>query len=259
MDDLKITGSDFCEVCGMPRIRSMEVLGTIQTFRVRCNCESAERDAYVAKMKAEERRQEIERNRSTGFSERRLREYTFKADDGGNPKLMTMCRNYAENFADFRRDGKGLLIYGTVGNGKTFMAAAIANKLIDDGYRVLMTSMTRIVNQIWSDQNKNEYLDSLKNYDLLIIDDFGVERETDFMSEKVFEIIDARYRQELPLIVTSNLTDEELRTPGDLKKQRVYSRIFEMCLPFKVSGADRRKAAIGKEASYYMNMLKGEK
>lgn len=61
------------------------------------------------------------------------------------------------------------------------------------------------------------------------------------MNEMVFNVIDARYRSGKPLIVTSNLTSEELMRPNNIDKQRIYSRVLEMCFPVEVKGVDRRK------------------
>lgn len=258
MDDLNVKEEDFCPVCKKSRLRSMDVLGTVQTFRVMCDCEAKERDEENERRAKEEKELEIRNNRDLAFSEKRLRTCTFESDDGNNPMLTRVCKNYAAHFPEFKRQNKGLLLYGTVGNGKTFMTAAIINKLIDEGRRVMMTNLSRIINRLWSEEDKNSCLDSMKEYELIVIDDFGVERETDYISEKVYEIIDARYRSGLPLIITTNLTGEDLRAPGDVKKQRIYSRIFEMCIPFKVEGKDRRKAALGRETNYFMQILKGE-
>ena len=257
--ELNVKHEDVCPVCGKSRLRSMEILGTLQTFRIMCDCESAARDADYERRAEEERALEIRNNRDIAFTEKRLRGCTFETDDRSNPMLTRVCRNYADYFEEFKRQNKGLLLYGTVGNGKTFMTAAIINKLIDDGRKVMMTNLSRIINRLWNEEDKNSYLDSMKNYELMVIDDFGVERESDYIGEKVYEIIDARYRSGLPIIITTNLTGDDLRAPGDVKKQRIYSRIFEMCIPFKVEGKDRRKAALGAETNYFMNILKGER
>ena len=63
-------------------------------------------------------------------------------------KVSDAMQNYVKNFADFKKDGKGLLLYGTPGTGKTYYAACIANGLIDNGYSVLMTNFARLTNKI---------------------------------------------------------------------------------------------------------------
>lgn len=82
----------------------------------------------------------------------------------------------------------------------------------------------------------------------LVLDDVGIERQTGYMAEKMFEIIDARYRSRRPLIVTTNLTLEEISNPQQMEYKRVFDRIVEMCQPIHVSGEGRRKA-IAREKS----------
>jgi DNA replication protein DnaC len=154
---------------------------------------------------------------------------------------MEAARRYAINFDEFRKQGKGLLLFGTVGTGKTYAAACIANALIDRGIPVLMTNFARIANTVggmW--EGKQEYYDSLNKFPLLILDDLAAERKTEYMSEIVFNVIDARYRAGLPLIITTNLTSEELKHPSDISYQRTFSRLLEMCLPVEVKGKDKR-------------------
>jgi DNA replication protein DnaC len=84
-------------------------------------------------------------------------------------------------------------------------------------------------------QDKNDFIDSLNKYSLLILDDFGVERNTEFALEQVFSVIDSRYRSRKPMIVTTNLTLDELNDPADLAHQRIYDRVLERCVPVKIN------------------------
>ena len=150
--------------------------------------------------------------------------------------------NYVNNFTEFKKDGKGLLLHGTVGTGKTYFAACIANRLVEQGYSVLMTNFTRLSNQIQGMfEGKQKFIDSLNRYTLLIIDDLGVERNTEYMQEMVYSIVDSRYRSGLPFIITTNLTADEIKKPQDVGYSRIYDRILERCHPVEVSGVSRRR------------------
>ena len=106
----------------------------------------------------------------------------------------------------------------------------------------MVTNVTRITNRLQSTfDGKQEYLDSLNKFTLLVIDDFGMERNTEYMNEIVYNVIDSRYRSGKPLIVTTNLTMQEINNPDNIDKQRIYSRINEMCVPIRVEGKDRRQ------------------
>ena len=99
-------------------------------------------------------------------------------------------------------------------------------------------------------EDRTAFLDSLGDYDLLIIDDLGVERSTEYSMEQMFSIVDSRYRSGRPLIVTTNLKLDELKHPPDLAHAHIYDRILERCAPilfdgknFREDNAARTKAA----------------
>ena len=227
-----------CGVCHKQVQTEIEVFGQKRTVRCICDCRKKELEAEEERKKFEER----QRQRSICFSETNMANWTFQNDDGKNPKLSEAMKNYVNNFTDFKKEGKGLLLFGTVGTGKTYLAACIANSLIDKGYRVLMTNFARLTNQIQGMfDGKQEFIDSLNRYSLLIIDDLGAERKSEFMQEMVFNIIDSRYRSGLPFIITTNLTTDEIKKPQEIGFSRIYDRILERCFPVEVSGNSRRR------------------
>lgn len=87
-----------------------------------------------------------------------------------------------------------------------------------------------------------EMIAELNRARLLIIDDLGAERNTDFALEKVYSIIDSRYQSGLPMILTTNLDLQEMQTCTDIRYKRVYERILEVCYPVRFSGNSLRKA-----------------
>lgn len=215
--------------------------GTTRTVRCACEC-SVEQNAREAEEKRKrDRMQYLDSMRRTGFPDAEMREWTFDKSDHSDPKNETIARKYAANFDAMMEQGTGLLLCGQVGTGKSFLAAAIANELISQGTPCLMTNFSRIISRISEKFGGDQkYLDNLSRFDLLIIDDLGAERDTEFTWEKVMNVIDARYRAGLPLIITTNLTPKELYDPSDIRRQRVFSRLKEMCICLEVNGADRR-------------------
>ena len=88
---------------------------------------------------------------------------------------------------------------------------------------------------------RNEVVDRLCRYPLLIIDDFGMERGTEYALEQIYNIVDSRYRSRKPLIVTTNLTLDEIRHPQDTAHARIYDRLLEMCVPICCIGVSLRR------------------
>ena len=91
-------------------------------------------------------------------------------------------------------------------------------------------------------KDRNEYITRLCGFPLLILDDFGMERGTEYGLEQVYNVVDSRYRSGKPLIVTTNLTLEELQNPEDTAHARIYDRLMEMCCPVCITGENFRKA-----------------
>ena len=135
----------------------------------------------------------------------------------------------------------GLLLWGEVGTGKTYFAACIANALVENCVSVKMTNFSTILNDLFYENDKNQYIDRLNNHNLLIIDDLGIERDTEYALEQVYNIIDARYKSNKPLIVTTNLTITEIKNPVDTAHKRIYDRVLEMCVPVKFDGENFRQ------------------
>jgi DNA replication protein DnaC len=228
-----------CRICGGPRqtIVTLPFEGAQpRTVRCWCNCPTE-----MDKLREQERRDEMQRRRSVCFHGTSMAGWNFANDDRSRPELSDAAQRYAEQFKQHMRDGKGLLLYGPVGTGKTYLAACIANAVIDKGYRPLMTNFANVANKLQSTWEKQEYIDELCRYDLLILDDLGAERKSEYMQEMVWNIIDARYRAGGPVIVTTNLTPEELAQPADIGYSRIYDRILERCLAVKVDGRSRRR------------------
>ena len=229
-----------CGKCRTPKQCRVELMGRIISPKCLCKCEVERR----AKEKEQEEKQEllerIKKYRKMGFPQSQMEEWTFENDDKGNERLSNMAMRYVNNFDDFYKDGKGLLLYGGVGTGKTYIACMIANALIDKGYPVLVTNFARILSTLQGTFDKQEYLDSLNQFKLLVIDDLGVERETSYAKEQVYNIIDSRYRAGLPMIITTNLTMQKMATETEITDKRVYDRIIERCFPVEVAGESRR-------------------
>ena len=220
----------------------------------KCRADELEAEEREAERIAFEKR--IEEYRRIGFPESDMKSWTFDNDDRENPQITKIAQNYVKNFDRMRKDGKGLLLYGNVGTGKTYAAACIANALIDKGYACMVTNFARISNTVSGMfEGRQEYYDGLNKFPLLVIDDLSSERKTEYMQEIVYNIIDSRYRAGLPLIITTNLTGEEIKNPSDMANKRTFSRLMEMCIPVEVKGKDRRREILKDTINDYKLLL----
>ncbi len=235
-------GLIYCRNCHTPRQKRIvsPYLNLMPTIRCKC-----QQEAYKIEQKERERQEflrEVSRLKSVGLQDKELQQYNFANDSGINPEIR-YAHTYVDNWTEMKTQNTGLLLWGDVGTGKSFLAGCIANALLEQCVPVQMTNFARILNTLTGMyfEDRNIYIDSLNRYDLLIIDDLGMERSSEFAQEQVFNVIDSRYRSGKPLIVTTNLSLEELKDNPDLAKRRIYDRILERCLPIKINNQNIRQ------------------
>ena len=249
-------GLKHCYNCGGAVQCVVEFNGIKKIVPCICACEKGRRDAEEKARQAAGLARRVEYLRAAGFHDEIMQTWTFGNDNGSNPRVMDALKRYVANFDEFKHDGRGLLIYGSIGTGKTYGAAAIANALIDNGVSVLMTNFSRIINQLQETfDRRQQKIDNLNQFDLLVIDDLGAERSTDYTNEIIYSVIDARYRSGKPLIITTNLSMLELKNPPNVATARIYDRILEKCFPVEMNGESQRRKKIADEYNDVKNKL----
>jgi len=221
-----------CGVCGAPK--QAEIDGV--KVACICDCKKAERER-----EAERKRQaDNDSRRKLCFTSPLLE--TYRISDADNTKSAELARRFIQHWPKMKEDGTGLLLWGNVGTGKTFIAAAIANAVIDSGESARMRSTGEIVLELQGSQDKMGIINAICGPSLLVLDDLGAERDTAFGAEIIYTVIDRRYQTGRPLIVTTNVPLQEIKAETDSGKSRLYSRILDRCIPVFVDGPDRRKA-----------------
>ena len=241
------TGADgllYCGKCRTPKEAYFPEGKTLfgrDRHPAECDCQRASREEREADIKHREHLQTVDRLKDRGFTDRSMRAWTFENDNGRNPQ-MKYARLYVEHWEEMKADNTGYLLWGGVGTGKSYLAGCIANALMEQEVSVCMTNFAAILNDLENGfDDKNAYIRQLCSYPLLIIDDFGMERDTSYGQEQLYNVIDSRYRSKKPLIVTTNLTLQEIQNPEDTTRRRIYDRLLEMCVPIHFSGESYRR------------------
>ena len=236
-------GHAYCKVCHERKDGDvMEFFGNKMILRVACKC-----DREIEKQrKRREKQMEIERLKRTCFNSMREWSYTFENYQGEENQSLMIAKNFVEDYEKMKKENIGLLFYGSVGSGKTYLACSIANSLIEQyQISVKIRNFAQIINELQKssfDFDKNAYIESLVNTSVLILDDLGIERDTSYAKEQVYNIVNSRYLKQKPTIFTTNLSYDTIQNCKDsVEYQRIYSRIIEMCIPVMVVGEDFRK------------------
>lgn len=247
-DYLGEDGLLYCGTCRQRKQKRITLFNREMVVPVICRCVQDE----IAMQKAEDEKrrqmQAIERLRSLSLMSDKFRAAGFESyiRRPENEKPYRIARNYADRFDEMYEQNQGLLLYGPVGTGKSYTAACIANALLNRNIPVIMTSFVKILQQIQGGIDEAGFINRLDNARLLIIDDLGAERNTDYALEKVYNVVDSRVRSNKPMILTTNLTLDYMKDPQDIRYTRIYDRIFETCYPLQMTGRSFRLDAGNK-------------
>lgn len=241
-DHIGEDGLVYCGKCGSRKQLRVKFGDKTHVVRCVCKCESKEMEEKKRQEEYEEQMRRINRLKEASMMDKKYREVTFEKYEvrEENKKVFEMAKKYADRFQDMYKKNQGLLLYGPVGTGKSFTAACIGNYLLNNAKPVIMTSFVKILQDIWENDREAEHITILNSASLLIIDDLGTERETDYALEKVYNIIDSRVRANKPMIITSNLELNDMMECEDIRKKRIYDRILECCYPMYVGGKSFR-------------------
>lgn len=238
---------------------------TIELDYERCNCNDAqeywnEYDLKKLKLLEEEKKLELMQEFSKKVekiiknSKMSKRNLSYKFDNfepnNSNRKVFNNLKNYSEELLN-GIEKKGLILVGNNGGGKTHLACSIANKLIENGilviYGTLINLFAELRNSYDTDNNisEMEIIKLYENVDLLIIDDLGKEKPSEWGLEKLFTIINSRYEKNLPVIITTNYNQnslvERLSLNGEIETAKsIISRLYEMCYLVKIDDIDHR-------------------
>lgn len=241
--DYEKNGLLFCGECNTPKQCKVSLLNKNMIVSCMCKCEQEKVEEEDRRWEKNQQTIRIRAMRKDGVVDKGLSDCCF--DQADMTENLKKCKNYFDSWNDMRKNGTGLLLWGGVGTGKTFAAACIVNGLIEHGVSAMITSFPRILGG--KGYFKSDIVDHMNEYELVVIDDLGVERSSEYALETVYMVVDERYKSKKPIIITTNLSLEVLDKPDNIRQKRIYDRILEMCVPIRFDGKSRRKkAAIDK-------------
>ena len=179
----------YCGKCHTPReaffAKGVALMGK-NKHPIECSCQRIERAKQEALISQQKHSDLVRRLKAEGFSDPAMLDWKFENDNGRSPQ-MCHAHRYVEQWQTMRAEDLGLFLWGGVGTGKSFLAGCIANALMEQEVPVRMTSFARILNELNSSfSGRNEVVDNLCRYPLLIIDDFGMERGTEYALEQIY-------------------------------------------------------------------------
>lgn len=181
--------------------------------------------------------------RMKGFTFGNFKPYVSPSAARATEKVESYLKSWEEN----SETGRGLYFCGDVGTGKTHLAVAVMNELISrKRVPALFVTVPELLDNMrgaYNDPGRDidEWMAAVKNADLLLLDDLGAERANEWVRERIFVIVNHRYREELPTIFTSNIGPKDL---ANQLGERTASRIIGMSDWISLEGEDYREAEV---------------
>lgn len=227
-----------CQICGEPTLYS------IDGYDIYCDCECQRKERVRLK---------LAKYKKLSITDRESGNNTFENCEIVNEtdaKYLDKFQKYSQRFNKALSENIGILMCGLPGTGKTYYANCIANAVQEKGYTVLSFNLSGYLRKIKDDYGKQKdsvseeekLLLAVKEADLLIIDDLGSEKLSEWGMEKIYNLLDERYKVSKPLIITTNLSKTGLEEHLMINNSnKLLDRIMGVTKPFTFNWESRRK------------------
>lgn len=200
------------------------------------SCEKYERYVHLVRKQRETERLLGDSGLGKRFAARRFETFNVTPE---TKQAYEACVSFCDTFTE---DSKGIRLVGSYGCGKTHLTAAIIHRLAEQGIGgmfVVVPELLRAIRKGYNspDESADKLVSLTEDAPLLALDDLGAEKPSDWVREQLYVIINRRYENMLPTIITTNCSTQEL---VDRIGQRTVSRLIEMTTPYKINAKDYR-------------------
>ena len=193
-------------------------------------------DGIIANLAKEAQRLQERSNLGTRFLDRTFANFDKKRD----PEAFNACVAYANRDDLFSNKKNSLMLMGKPGTGKTHLAAAIANDFVSKTIPTLFGTLIDHLESIKEEFEHggiNDYLQRMKTVPVLVIDDLGQEKPSEWQMQTLYQLVNYRYEHLLPIIITTNLTADEM---ANYLGHSLFSRLYEISNGVETKGSDYR-------------------
>ena len=235
--------SSLCETCGTA-LKPVFIPFLKRHLTPACPCVIAAYDRQQAALQAGQKQAHIEQTLNRSGLGERFKNCTF--DDWkprkGTETAYDIAFKYAHNLKANLQAGRGYIMFGAAGSGKSHLAAAIVNNAISKGYTAALERVPKLLAKIRSTYDRgpvteSQIMKTLTSTDLLVLDDAGAEQWTRWTEPTLFTIIDERYSWQKALIITTNADLDGLEQKMG---SRTMDRLLQMCLVVENRGSSYR-------------------
>ena len=233
---------EVCPVCG-EEIWAVRVCGCVE-FKKPCRCKNAQALAYDQRQKALRERREYQARLAQAGIPARFLGCTLQGFERrpGTEEALQLAAQWLGKLEENLQSGRGLLFSGPTGTGKTHLGAAILNQCLRSGYDGAYWNVADCLERLLPGHApEKEQAALLKRAccrPVLLLDDLGVEKPSDWTQKQLTVLLDSRYRDKRPTIITTNCRPQEMLAHIG---ERAFSRLMEVSTVGVLTAGDYRR------------------
>lgn len=275
MNVLNLQSKDIpkCPKCNKDLGILIEFNGKKMVMPCICDCKKKDIENFQKAEELKNKNKRLEKFKKYSIMDNNFNQCTFENyifTDDFSKKLYKISKGYCDKWNLMFDKNISLLIHGEPGNGKTYIASCIANELIKKNVSVVAISSIGLLKRIqesyrngYGEDTETDMINTLQICELLILDDLGAEyrnTNSDWAEKTIYSVIDARYRARKPIIITSNLSINDLKIALVSKDgtNRTYNRLVEMVTIIENKSKSRRSELGKQKGKVLLNIIEND-